>query len=210
MPRLTPAVIGIIAINVILYFGTASLPWLKELLVLYYPGHDMHYPTQYITHMFMHAGTGHLLMNMYAVFLFGPPLESRFGTERFLAFYFITGIGAFLLFLAIWFFEFNALSDAIQISRMSDPDYYLLGASGAVFGLLAGFGTCFPDVKLRFLFVPFEFKAKWFVIGYAVVELILGVSSMTTSLNTGVAHFAHLGGALFGFLLMRYYMRKFL
>lgn len=207
MQRLTPAVIGIIAINVILYFGTRMLPEVQQLLVLYYPGSEFHLPTQYITHMFMHASPMHLLFNMYAVYMFGPPLEARFGTQRFLSFYFLTGIGALLLFLATWFFEFQTFDPSLQQQLMLNPNYYLLGASGAVFGLLAGFGTCFPNVELRLLFPPIALKAKWFVIIYAVLELFLGLSGA----GTGVAHFAHLGGALFGFLLMRFvYMKKYL
>ena len=169
-------------------------------------------PHQIITHLFMHGSIGHIFFNMFALWMFGQTLESRFGSKRFLSFYIISGIGAALLHLAVLYFElqpvwelFQTLPAEQQAAMLHSPLFKLntatLGASGAVFGCLAAFGYLFPNTMMYVYFL-FPIKAKWFVLIYAGLELWLGIRN---SAGDNVAHFAHLGGALAGFLLVLYW-----
>jgi membrane associated rhomboid family serine protease len=169
-------------------------------------------PHQIITHLFMHGSIGHIFFNMFALWMFGQTLETRFGSKRFLAFYIISGIGAALLHLAVLYFElgpvwelFQSLPAEQQAAMLRSPLFKLntatLGASGAVFGCLAAFGYLFPNTMMYVYFL-FPIKAKWFVLIYAGLELWLGIRN---SAGDNVAHFAHLGGALAGFLLVLYW-----
>ncbi len=205
MMRLTDVVKNLLIINVVVYVMVSMLmPNLREYFVLFYPGNSEYFhPIQLVTHMFMHGSPTHLFFNMFALYMFGPPLENYFGAKKFLIFYLLSGFGAVALHMAVWYFELSGLTVGTQA-------YYnifmgsVVGASGAVFGLLAGFGTLFPDTKLMLLFPPIPIKAKWFVLIYGAIELFLGVSNF----NTGIAHFAHLGGAIFGFLLIQYWRKN--
>ena len=147
----------------------------------------------------MHADIGHLFFNMFAVFMFGPPLEDVWGPKRFLFYYLLTGFGSVLLHTLVRGVEIYWFGESVFAANVPS-----LGASGAVFGLLVGYGMLFPDNRIMLLFPPIPLKAKYFVLIYAGVELFMGLGN----LNTGVAHYAHLGGALFGFLLILYW-RKF-
>ncbi len=167
-------------------------------LAAYYPASDNFKAYQIVTHMFMHGNTMHIFFNMYGLVLLGPPLESRLGSEKFLFFYLFTGLGAIGLYFLVKYLELNILGNPVSINTP------LVGASGAIFGILAGFGTLFPNVRLQLIFPPISFTAKWFVLIYAGIELYLGLSGR----QSGVAHFAHLGGALFGFLLLQYWKKK--
>jgi len=203
--RLTDVVKNLLIINVVIYVVVAMImPNLREYFVLFYPGNsEMFKPIQLVTHMFMHGSPTHLFFNMFALYMFGPPLENYFGPKKFLIFYLLCGFGAVALHMGVWYFELSGLTPGTQA-------YYniflgsVVGASGAVFGLLAGFGTLFPDTKLMLLFPPIPIKAKWFVLLYGALELFLGVGNF----NTGIAHFAHLGGAIFGFLLIQYWRKN--
>ncbi len=205
MPPITDVVKNLIIINVLMYFGTSlTLPGEGvPLLALHYPASEYFQPLQIVTHMFMHGSVMHLLFNMYALFLFGSALENYWGAKRFLLFYFICGFGAVALHMGVWHFELQQYSPQSFQVAMASPFNAVLGASGAVFGLLAGFGTVFPNTTLRLLFPPIALKAKYFVMIYAAIELFLGVSNY----QTGIAHFAHLGGAIFGFLLVMYWRK---
>ncbi|MDZ7805359.1 rhomboid family intramembrane serine protease [Thiohalophilus sp.] len=143
---------------------------------------------QLVTYSFLHGGVFHLLVNMYALWLFGSRMEMVWGSKAFLIYYFVCVIGA-------------ALVQLLVASQGSGPAYPTIGASGGVFGLLLAFGMTFPNEKLMLLFPPVAMSAKWFVIIYGAVELYFGV----TGSMAGVAHFAHLGGMLFGYLLIRYW-----
>ena len=202
MPPITDVVKNLIIINVLMYFGTSfALPAKGiPLFALFYPTSEYFKPLQLVTHMFMHGSTMHILFNMYAVFLFGSALESYWGAKRFLKFYFICGFGAMALYMLVRHYEISGLPPELYIQAINIP---MLGASGAVFGLLAGFGTVFPNTQLSLIFPPISMKAKYFVMIYAALELYLGVSGF----QTGIAHFAHLGGALFGYLLVIYWQR---
>ncbi len=146
---------------------------------------------QIISYAFLHGSFLHLFLNMYALWLFGSRLEALWGASRFAVYYFSCVIGAALVQLVV---------SAIAIAQGA-PAYPVLGASGGVFGLLLAFGVLFPNTQLMLLFPPIPIKAKWFVIGYGAIELFAGV----TGTVEGVAHFAHLGGMLTGWLLLLYW-----
>lgn len=150
---------------------------------------------QPFTYMFMHAGFDHIFFNMFALLMFGIPLEQRWGGKRFLTYYLVTGVGAAVVQELVWFGMFGA-ADVMRIT---------IGASGAVFGILLAFGWLFPDVRMFLLFIPIPIRARVFVTIYAVCELWLGVAAPA---GDNVAHFAHLGGMLFGWLLILWWRHK--
>ena len=147
-------------------------------------------PWQLVTYMFMHGGFGHLFFNMYTLYIFGSVLERVWGTKKFLLFYFVTGIGAALVHIVV---QYLTGSFALTV-----------GASGAIYGILMGYAMLYPDSVLTLLFPPVSLKAKWFVLIFAGIELLMGI----TGTQAGVAHFAHLGGLIFGLLLMLYWKKK--
>ena len=201
MPRITDVVKNLLIINILLFLATQVLQGLNlmELLALHNPLNEAFKPYQLVTHMFMHANVGHLFFNMFALYMFGSSLETVWGPKRFLFFYFFTALGAMVFHFLVWYAEVYMQTGALPTGRAA-----ILGASGAVFGLLAGFGMLFPNTRLMLLFPPIPMKAKYFVLLYAVIELFMGV----TNTMSGVAHFAHLGGALFGVVLIFYWRRK--
>ncbi|RMG33536.1 MAG: rhomboid family intramembrane serine protease [Gammaproteobacteria bacterium] len=144
-------------------------------------------PWQLLSYAFLHGGWMHLLLNMYALWLFGVPMERTWGSFRFLVFYLVCVVGAGLT--------------QLLATLHSAEAYPTIGASGGVFGILLAFGMTYPNVRLMLLFPPMVLRAKWFVILYGAVELVFGI----TGTQAGVAHFAHLGGMLFGYLLIRYW-----
>jgi membrane associated rhomboid family serine protease len=141
-------------------------------------------PYQIATHMFSHGSIGHIFFNMFSLWVFGKELENRWGPKRFLFFYLVCGVGAAVLHLIIQY--------------LSDAGAPVLGASGAVMGVVVAFGYLFPNTQLFLFPLPVPIKAKWLVLGYVFIDLFSGVSGRAT----GVAHFAHLGGALTGFILV--------
>jgi membrane associated rhomboid family serine protease len=142
---------------------------------------------QPVTYMFLHADFWHLFFNMFAVLMFAPALEQQWGERKFLIYYFVCGLGAALVQELVW------------MAFMPTVPSVTIGASGAVFGILLAFGWMFPDVPLYLFFIPVPIRARIFVIGYAVVELFAGLANFS---GDNVAHFAHLGGMLFGWLLI--------
>lgn len=219
MFRVTDVVKHLLIINILMYLGTMLLGdpsygitidlinerstdfsmWGRYRLAMFFPTSEYFRPFQIVSHMFMHADIGHLFFNMFAVFMFGPPLEATWGAKRFLLFYLVTGFGSVLLHTLVRGIEIYWFGESIFAANVPS-----LGASGAVFGLLVGYGMLFPENRIMLLFPPIPLKAKYFVLIYAGVELFMGLGNF----NTGVAHYAHLGGALFGFLLILYW-RKF-
>lgn len=159
--------------------------YLTGLLGLWYPATMRFHFWQPLTYMFLHADFSHIFCNMFAVLMFAPALEQDWGSKRFAIYYFICGLGAAAVQLLVWHL-FPASGGMVTI-----------GASGAVFGVLLAFGWLFPDVEMFLLFIPIPIRARIFVILYAVVELFLGFADLDN-----VAHFAHLGGMLFGALLI--------
>lgn len=146
---------------------------------------------QLVTHMFTHVGFSHIFFNMFAVYMFGGLLERVWGPKRYLLYYMVTGIGAGLVQLFVYY-----LTGTYAVA---------IGASGAVFGLLLAFGMLFPNAPLYIMFIPIPIKAKYMVIGYGLVELFMGVSNRV---GDNVAHFAHLGGMLFGIFMILYWKKK--
>ena len=213
---------NIIIINLLFWVASLSLPKiginLIDLLGLHFPGASDFYPFQLITYMFMHDthSITHVLFNMFAVYMFGRILEQVWGPKRFLIYYMVTGIGAGIVQELTWLYSLKdvifATQNLINIGGgeiLSKPAFYNLfvtiGASGAVFGILLAFGMIFPNVPLYLMFVPIPIKAKYFVIFYGLAELTMGVANFN---GDSVAHFAHLGGMLFGFVLIRIWMSK--
>lgn len=192
-PPLTDVVKSLLIINVLMFFGTRMVgDEIQYMLAVFYPASEYFQPFQLITHMFMHGDGAHLFFNMYGLFMFGVPLEQRFGPKKFLLYYLLTGFGALFLYMLIMYVQINYMQMAININIP------MLGASGAIFGLLAGFGVLFANHTIRLIIPPIPMKAKYFVLIFGALELFLGFSGM----NTGVAHFAHVGGAVTGFLIM--------
>ncbi len=201
---------NLIAINVLMFIITLLVgEKMYELFALFYPASPLFKPMQLISHMFMHGGLAHLFFNMFALFMFGTVLEQVWGAKRFLLFYFITGLGAMLLHTCVqaWILHNYTGSFAPSIELLNEfqeaaATYVTptVGASGAIFGILIAFGTLFPNTELYLMFIPVPVKAKYFVTIYVVIELYQG---MAMNPGDNVAHFAHLGGALFGFLLVK-------
>ncbi len=154
------------------------------------PFHPKFHIYQLVTYMFLHAGIGHLFSNMFALWMFGETLERELGAKRFIVYYFVCGIGAALI--------------QMGVASLLGENLTLVGASGAVMGLLLAFGVMYPNNTIYIIPLPFPIKAKWFVIGYAVLEIVLGWSGV----NTGIAHFAHVGGMLWGLLLLVWWKKR--
>jgi membrane associated rhomboid family serine protease len=184
---------------------------------------------QILTHMFMHGSFWHIFFNMYGLFIFGPILENVWGPKRFFIFYFVCGLGAALTHETVIYFQYTSLMnhmspDNIQLVLEEGSKYFqqgklftqfdmqklqlllntpTVGASGAIFGVLLAFGVLFPNTQLFLLFPPMPIRAKYLVLGYGALELFLAV----TQPGSDIAHAAHLGGMLFGYILIRYWRR---
>ncbi len=209
---------------------------LIDKLGLWLPGSPQFAPYQFVTHMFLHSvsNVGHVFMNMFMLWMFGNMLENMWGAKRFLTFYMVTGLGAGILYTAVHYAEAMYLQGQLVSAGMSQSDlmnlvttsrynsdilnsvgmdvirnYYLafntpvIGASGAVYGVLMAFGMLFPNVKIYIYFL-FPVKAKWMVLGLGAIEFFQGFQAD----GSNVAHFAHLGGMLFGYLLIKYWQKK--
>ncbi|WP_301958140.1 rhomboid family intramembrane serine protease [uncultured Alistipes sp.] len=191
-----PVVKNLIIINVLVYMATALLPVGNEIIrfcALWFgasPFGEFH-SYQFITYMFLHASVEHIFFNMFALWMFGRTLEYELGSKRFLIYYMVCGVGAALIQLATAY-----LTGEMPIQ--------LVGASGAVMGLLLAFGVMHPNAVIMLLIPPIPMKAKWFVVIYGVIELFLG----WTGFGGNVAHFAHVGGMLWGLLLLQWWKRN--
>lgn len=212
LSSIPPAVKNIIIINVLVMIMTAlNQQYMISHFALFYPTSPFFKPWQIITHMFMHGGFWHIFFNMYTLFIFGCVLERMWGPKKFLLFYFVTGIGAALLHTGVQAIEMQVyMSRAAEGSVSAIQAIHALkmtptvGASGAIYGVLIGYAMLFPDSVLTLIFPPVSLKAKWFVLIFAGIELVTGIFGM----GGGVAHFAHLGGMLFGWLLILYWKKK--
>jgi membrane associated rhomboid family serine protease len=189
LPQVTKAVL---LINVILF----ALDFISgHIIVNYLALYSIHTqgfrPYQLITHMFLHGGLGHIFFNMFGLYMFGKILETVLGSKRFFILYFLSGIGAALLQLSIYYLQ--------------GTDAQMIGASGAVFGILAAFAMLFPNVELMIFLIPVPIKAKYIVPIYAAIELFSGIASFK---GDNIAHFAHIGGAIVGFILIKYWKKN--
>ncbi|SFG42323.1 rhomboid family intramembrane serine protease [Pontibacter chinhatensis] len=254
MFNITPMVRNLLIINVVVFLLQINGIIDLQTFALHYFGSELFRPVQLFTHMFMHGGWAHLFSNMFSLFIFGPLLERFWGSQRFLMFYLITGLGASLLYSGVRAYElhdlenetamyianpepmafYNYMEDhyngryntqfAVEYRRNPDNPTYIeeskeavryvfgqvfnspmLGASGAVFGILMAFGLLFPNLELFLLFLPIPIKAKYFVLLYGGYELYAGFNRVP---GDNVAHFAHLGGMLFAYILVKMWQRN--
>jgi len=216
----------LIIINCLLLGATAVLDRkgidLNSILGLHYIDSGQFHWWQSITYMFMHANIFHLLCNMFSLYMFGRILEMTWGEKRFLAYYLFTGVGAAIIQQLAWRYEMTDMLASCsnhpeEIAQMSYAEamtipgarglvnqLVTIGASGSVFGILLAFGMLFPDRIIYLVFPPVALKAKWLVILYGLFELSAGISGF----NSGVAHFAHLGGMLFGIILILFWKKQ--
>lgn len=201
MPEVTK---NLIIINVLMFlatllFGNTMYETLGLFSIYGYPGESLFQPYQLVTHMFMHGGFMHIFFNMFALWMFGSQIERALGPKRFFLFYIVTGLGAAALQLGVSYYEIQALYDEGSMQMANKlRGVPMVGASGAVFGLLAAFGMLYPNQMVMLIIPPIPMKAKYFVIIFGAIELFLGFSGQAT----GIAHFAHVGGALFGVIMI--------
>lgn len=208
----------LLIVNVLAFFASEVLQRygvnLNELFGLhFFLAPDFHF-YQLFTYLFLHQSFPHLFFNMFAVWMFGRILEQIWGSKRYLIYYVICGVGAGLCQELVQYIEFVSEFSAFSSVRMNDivisMGEYLnywntVGASGAVYGILLAFGMTFPNQEMFIFPLPMPIKAKYFVIGYAVIELLEGISNRP---GDNIAHFAHLGGMLFGLILILYWRKK--
>ena len=203
---------NLLIINVLMFIGfLLNQEKMTTVFALFYPASPYFHWWQYITHMFMHGGWWHIFFNMYTLFIFGSVLERIIGEKKFLIFYFVCGLGAAALHTGVEYLQAQSYMAQIAQGNTAAMQAYqtlkmtpTVGASGAIYGLLIGYAMLFPNAQLTLIFPPITLTAKWWIIIFAVIELVTGVTGMAA----GIAHFAHLGGMLFGFLLIRYWRKK--
>ena len=217
----------LIIINVIFYFGSQFIGNLGyDILALHYYENEKFLISQFITHMFMHGSPSHILFNMFGLWMFGSPLEQMWGRQKFLFFYISCGLGAALLQMLVYYSQIQNLYQVIELNNlslsdpqlilnyMSERDYsnaitafnsVMVGASGAIYGVLVAFAFSFPNSKLMLLFLPFPIKAKFFVPLLILIDLFFGISSFSVG---PIAHFAHVGGAIIGLIMVLYWRRN--
>ena len=227
LSAIPPVTKNLLAINIIMWVATWALGGrfdFDRYLGLHYWEASHFNVAQFITYMFMHANFTHLFFNMFSLFMFGVILERALGAKRYLFYYISCGIGAALVQEAVWPLTWeNSLklvddngfvvlqgAEALEYTLRHDMlggflnRFVTIGASGAVFGLLLAFAMLFPNMPLYLFFIPIPIKAKWMVLGYGALELAFGV----TGAASAVAHFAHLGGMIFGFFIIWYWKKK--
>lgn len=197
---------NLVAINILMFIATLiNENFMVANFAMFYPASPFFKPWQILTHMFMHGGFWHIFFNMYSLLMFGSILERSLGPKKYLIFYFVTGLGAVALHTGVeWMqarvFIANGIAQAYQQLLVTPT----LGASGAIYGVLIGFAMLYPQARLMLIFPPIPVKAKWLVIIFVAIELFLGINGF----QEGVAHFAHLGGMLFGWLLIRWWRKQ--
>lgn len=224
MIKLTDVVKHLLIINVIVFVAFFLLfPQYKDMLSLYFPKSEQFQPFQLVSHMFMHGSIEHIFFNMFSLVFLGPMVERALGTQRFLIFYLLCGFGSLLLHLGIEYYSYVSVLDSMAVDYETvssngrsiirqgknyiDPgsatmneilNIPMVGASGAIMGVFIAFGTMFPNRELMLMFIPVPIKAKYLMLGLILFDLFSGVGGY----STGIAHFAHLGGAITGFILI--------
>ena len=201
-------VLNLIIINVLAYLAlTLAGPRTFHLFALHHYKSELFQPYQIVTHMFMHGGFFHLLFNMFALWMFGTQVERAWGPKRFLIFYLICGLGAAFTQLASYAYEFRNV-DYNMITQLNVTAYEesvvsaTVGASGAIMGVLAAYGYLFPNTEMIIFPIPIPIKAKWAIAGIIALDVFGGVQRVE---GDNVAHFAHVGGAAIGFLLVLFW-----
>lgn len=227
--QLTPITKNIIILNVIIFVLALAIPQMNTYLAAYFPASPNFHSWQIITHMFMHSGIMHIAFNMLTLASFGPVLERFLGEKKFLILYFLSGLGAFVLFnlwelfhmyqiaqpmiaegysfLDILTGNFGEVPRNLQESAVGVIDILrtpMVGASGAIFGVIAAFAILYPNAEMFIMFIPFPIKAKVLFPIAIVVSLVLGISGS----GGNIAHFAHIGGALVGYILIKFWGRN--
>ncbi|MCY4778448.1 rhomboid family intramembrane serine protease [Sphingobacterium sp. UT-1RO-CII-1] len=222
--NLTPVVKNLLIINIICFIGSAIFTQAPRFFGVYYPDSPFFHIWQIITYMFMHGGFGHIFFNMFSLLMFGPIIEQILGSKRFLNFYLICGIGALILQYGVQaaeiynivgtikasnFLNFDMLHNRVTADLQVSQEEFstlasiyatpLVGASGAIYGLLLAFAYLYPNMSLYLMFIPVPVKAKVFIPILILIEIYLGFSNSGGS----IAHLAHVGGALFGYILMK-------
>ena len=230
MGNVTDAIKHIIIINVILFVAPQLLNLdLTNMLALHFPDNEHFGFWQYVTSMFMHGSIGHILFNMYGLWAFGTPLEQMWGKKKFIFFYFSAGIGAGIIYTLVNYYQFNTAfeklielgSSKAEIMELMNPtliyqNEYLqtvnslyntsaLGASGAVYGILVAFGLYFKNAKLALIFFPVPIAAKYFIPLMIFGDLFFGMTKYSVG---NIAHFAHVGGAVVGFVIAWYWKKN--
>ena len=205
-----PVVKNLIMANCLMWLATVMLPIGNDIigyLALFNAQSPFFHSFQVVSYMFLHGGLSHLFFNMFALWMFGRSLEFRLGSQRFLTYYMVCGIGAALLQLGVGWLEY---SHAVSLYGPASSSARMLlqvptvGASGAIFGLLLAYGVLYPNAIIMLMLPPIPLKAKWFVVIYGLIELFFGMSGR----QPGVAHFAHVGGMLWGLLLLWYWRKN--
>tara|TARA_B100001939_G_scaffold116160_1_gene100672 strand:+ start:353 stop:1090 length:738 start_codon:yes stop_codon:yes gene_type:complete len=237
MNRISPTVKQLLIINVIFYFGSSmslNTEFIYSLFSLHFPENPDFKFWQLISHMFMHGGILHLAFNMFALWMFGSAIESIFGSRRFLFFYITCGLGAAIAQISLLYYNFHTELDLITNSGFLNSnevlnDLYqgeyafyngqpllintsffatMVGASGAIMGVLVAFGMFFPESKLMLIFFPVPIKAKYFIPAIILLDLFSAITGQAIFSPSNTAFVAHLGGALTGFLIMYYWKRN--
>jgi len=236
--KLTDAIKHLIIINVIFFVAPQLLKLdFTNILALHYPENEHFGIWQYVTHMFMHGSFSHILFNMYGLWAFGTPLEQMWGRKKFIFFYFSAGIGAGIIYTLVNYYQFNGIyelfinaglnnsevlsilksgstNDARVISAITQEQFNeittlfntpAVGASGAVYGVLVAFGLYFKDAKLALIFFPVPIAAKYFIPVMILGDLFFGMTKYSIG---NIAHFAHVGGALIGFIIAWYWKKN--
>lgn len=210
----TPIVLNLIIINVLVYVAQTLTGGLQgsdtatDLFALHHYKSTYFQPYQVVTHMFMHGGFFHLLFNMFALWMFGTMVERVWGAKKFLIFYFICGLGAAFFQMGSYAFDWWAVDHAILTDDVMVQyqqrlrEQATVGASGAIMGVLAAFGYLFPNTEMIIFPIPIPIKAKWAIMGMIALDVFGGVVKVQ---GDNIAHFAHIGGALIGFLLVLYW-----
>ena len=202
---------NIFLINVLMFVATmiSKDGYMMKTFSVFYPTSVYFRFWQPVTYMFMHGGFAHIFVNMWGLLMFGSALERTVGTRKFLILYFVAGFGALLLHLGIMSFQVQQWHASLSAGAITAKTFYgnlntpMLGASGALYGVQVAYAMLYPDDVWMLVFPPVRMKAKWFIIIFLALELYMGV----TGTVEGVAHFAHLGGALSGALLLLYWKR---
>ncbi|GAA3575455.1 rhomboid family intramembrane serine protease [Snuella lapsa] len=240
MMRFSEAVKHLMIVNVIMFIGTLFIGngIFYEWFAMYFPKNDAFQPWQIVTHMFMHGGISHILFNMFALWMFGTPVEQVLGTKRFLFIYFSAGLGAVALQVGYYYFQYvpnynallasglspehikqmlatNKLMEGVSQSQLLElqaifPAFNasMVGASGCIMGILAAFGMMNPNAELMLIFLPIPIKAKYFIPGIIILDLISGITGQSFFSPSNTAYMAHVGGALAGFLIMWYWKKN--
>jgi membrane associated rhomboid family serine protease len=209
LQNIPPVTRNLILVNILMFIATIfNENFMIGTFGLFYPSSTYFHWWQVLTHMFMHGGFWHIFFNMYTLFIFGVVVERIIGSKKFLFFYFVCGLGAAALQMGTQWIEMQMFMNSDSATALQNivalKTTPTVGASGAIYGVLIGYAMLFPESKMTLIFPPVTLSAKWMVIIFAGIELFTGVFGIVD----GVAHFAHLGGMLIGWLLIRWWRRR--